>query len=117
MSPHWSSASGGQRPPKPELQQLGKSSVAQLFRIFEKKRGERRTGSKIVGRIWEAAFFGVLFLVGAAALTHLILGEVMGPPDGLSLGFWLLVLVLSSFVLIGGSGVLWAVFQSGTSAE
>jgi hypothetical protein len=91
--------------------------VAQLFRVFEKKRGERRTGSKIVGRIWEAAFFGVLFLLGAAALTQLVMAEVLSSPPGLSLGFWLLVLVLSSFVLIGGSGVLWAVLHSGTSVE
>lgn len=91
--------------------------MAQLFRIFEKKRGERRTGSKFVGRIWEAAFFGVLFLLGAAALTHLISGEMMSPADGLGIGFWLLVLVLASFVMIGGSGVLWTVYHSGTSVE
>jgi hypothetical protein len=91
--------------------------VAQLFRVFEKKRGERRTGSKIVGRIWETAFFGVLFLLGAAALTHVVTGEVLSSAAELSLGFWLLVLVLASFVLIGGSGVLWTVFHTGTSAE
>jgi hypothetical protein len=91
--------------------------VAQLFRVFEKKRGERRTGSKIVGRIWEAVFFGVLFLLGAAALTQVVTSEVRSSSAGLSLGFWLLVLVLASFVLIGGSGVLWTVFHTGTSAE
>jgi hypothetical protein len=91
--------------------------VARLFRIFEKKRGQRQTGSKIVGRIWEAAFFAGLFLLGAVALAQLIVTEVVGPPDGLGLGFWLLVLAFSSFVLIGGGGVLWAVLHSGTSAE
>lgn len=91
--------------------------MAQLFRVFEKKRGERRTGSKIVGRIWEAAFFGLLFLLGAAALTQVVTAEVLNSAPGLSLGFWLLVLVLASFVLIGGSGVLWTVFHTGTSAE
>jgi len=91
--------------------------VARLFRIFEKKRGGRQTGSKIIGRIWETAFFGGLFLLGAAALAQVILAEVMGPADGLSLGFWLLLLAFASFMLIGGGGVLWAVLHSGTSAE
>lgn len=91
--------------------------MARLFRIFEKKRGERQTGSRSIGRIWEAVFFGGIFLLGAAALTQVILGEVRSDAIGLSLGFWLLVLVTGSFVLLGGGGVLWAVFHSGTSAE
>jgi hypothetical protein len=88
-----------------------------LFRVFEKKRGERRTGSTLAGRIWEAGFFSVLFLLGAASLTNLVLAELREPSEGLRLGFWLLILVLSSFVLIGGGGVLWAVFHTRTSAE
>lgn len=91
--------------------------MARLFRIFEKKRGERRTGSTMVGRIGEAAFFGVLFLLGAAALSNVILGEVRHPSESFGLGFWLLNLVLASFVLIGGGGVLWTVFHTRTSRE
>jgi len=102
---------------KPAPRVGGNDQVARWFRIFEKKRGQRRTGSTLIGRIGEAAFFGAFFLLGAATLTHVVLGEVMHPSATFGLGFWLLILVLASFVLIGGGGVLWAVFHSGTSAE
>lgn len=91
--------------------------MARLFRFYEKKRGERRTGSTLAGRIWEAVFFGVLFLLGAAALTHVIVSHLRHPEEVMGLGFWLMILVLASFVLIGGGGVIWAVFHSRTSAE
>ncbi|HPZ83149.1 MAG TPA: DUF3592 domain-containing protein, partial [Thermogutta sp.] len=38
--------------------------MARWFRLFEKKRGNRRTGSEQIAGIWEGAFFGVLFLLG-----------------------------------------------------
>ena len=85
--------------------------MARLFRIFEKKRGQRRTGSTLMGRIWEAAFFGVLFLLGLASLANIFVGEVLHPSASLGLGYWLLVLVMASFVLIGGAGVIWAVIH------
>ncbi len=94
--------------------------VARWIRLFEKKRGERRTGSSFLGRIGETAFFGALFLLGAVVLSNVVFQEVMHPsaaPRTIGLGFWLMILVLSSFVLIGGGGVLWAVFHSRTSVE
>ena len=42
------------------------------FRLFEKKRGSRRTGSKLAGSVGEALFFGMLFLAGLTALTALL---------------------------------------------
>jgi hypothetical protein len=91
--------------------------VARLFRFLEKKRGERRTGSTFAGRIWEAVFFGVLFLLGSAALTHMVVDQIRHPSEANGLGFWLMNLVLASFVMMGGGGVLWAVFHSRTSVE
>jgi hypothetical protein len=73
-----------------------------------------------MGRMGEAAFFGILFLTGAIFLSNLLLQEFVNPtgaPQTIGLGFWLTVLVLGSFVLIGGGGVLWAVFHSRTSVE
>ncbi len=46
--------------------------MARLFRLYEKKRGDRRTGSKQFGRLGEAAFFGLFLLVGCAALVALL---------------------------------------------
>jgi hypothetical protein len=99
------------------LRQEAIDLVARLFRFYEKKRGQRRTGSTSAGRLWEAIFWGVLFLLGSAALTHVVVGELRHPSEARGLGFWLMIAVLGSFVIMGGGGVLWAVIHSRTSAE
>jgi hypothetical protein len=93
--------------------------VARLFRVWEKKRGNRRTGSKLVGSLGEALFSGVLFLLGIVSLTALIASQTFSatPLYAPGFGFWLMVLVLSSFILLGGGGVILTVFQVGASAE
>jgi hypothetical protein len=94
--------------------------MALRFRLLGKKRGERRTGSRLVGNVGEAIFFGLLFLLGAVALTTLVSTHVINPaalvyPPGL--GFWLAVTVLASSVFIGGAGVILTVLRVGVSAE
>ncbi len=94
--------------------------MARIFRLWEKKRGDRRTGSKFVGGLGEALFFGVLFLLGALSLAYLVVSRVFVDTPQLyqpGFGFWLMVLVMVSFTLIGGSGVVYTVLQVGTSAE
>jgi hypothetical protein len=94
--------------------------VLSRFRLLGKKRGERRTGSPLAGSVGEAAFFGVLFLLGTIALTALVTSQILNPTPELyqfGFGFWLVVLVLTSFVLIGGIGVLLTVAEAGASAE
>jgi hypothetical protein len=94
--------------------------VARTFRLWEKKRGDRRTGSPLVGGLGEALFFGVLFLLGSVSSAYLIAAHGLGAAPPLrqpGFGFWLMVLVVVSFMLIGGSGVVYTVLQVGTSAE
>ena len=94
--------------------------VARNFRLWLKKRGGRRTGSRLAGRVGEAVFFGILFLLGAASLTVVITSQVMNPTPEvyrLGFGFWLMVIVMASFALIGGIGTVWTAFVAGTSAE
>ncbi|MDP7305378.1 MAG: hypothetical protein QGG09_19865, partial [Pirellulaceae bacterium] len=94
--------------------------MAPRFRFLGKKRGKRRTGSRLVGSVGEAIFFGLLFLLGAVALTSLVTTQVINPTAAIyrpGLGFWLAVTVLSSFVFIGGAGVILTVLQVGVSAE
>ncbi len=94
--------------------------MARSFRLWHKKRGDRTTGSELVGGLGEALFFGVLFLLGAVSLTYIIMTNVMNPdPEMYTLGwgFWLRAMVVASFVLIGGGGVIYTVLQVGTSAE
>jgi hypothetical protein len=52
------------------------SGVSRFFRLYEKKRGERRTGSKAVGNLGEALFFGIFFAVGCAAFAYMLVALV-----------------------------------------
>ena len=95
-------------------------SLPRLIRLFEKKRGDRRTGSNLVGSVGEAMFFGALFLLGTAALAALITAHVVRPSTAwyaVGLGFWCMVLVLGSFAVMGGVGVLRTALRIGFSAE
>lgn len=90
------------------------------FKLFGKKRGDRRTGSQTAGSLGEAIFFGSLFLLGTISLTALITSQVVRPTPEIyrpGFGFWLVVLVLSSLLIIGGLGVLYTVIHAGASAE
>lgn len=51
---------------------LGEVRLARNFRIFEKKRGNRRTGSRKLGAAGEALFFAVFLLLGGVGLAVLI---------------------------------------------
>ncbi len=87
--------------------------MARLLRVWEKKRGQRRTGSKLVGTVGEILFFAALFAAGAVALTALLTSELFKP----GFGFWVMVLVVSSFMLLGSGGVLLTLFHAGASPE
>jgi len=45
--------------------------LARNFRVYEKKRGHRRTGSRKLGSAGEALFFAVFFLLGCGGLVAL----------------------------------------------
>ena len=46
--------------------------MARLFRLYEKKRGDRRTGSKKLGSLGEALFFVAFLCVGCGALATML---------------------------------------------
>ena len=52
--------------------------MARSFRICDKKRGDRRTGSRTLGRIGEIVFFSSLFLAGCIGLV-VICGALVVP--------------------------------------
>jgi len=94
--------------------------VARRFRPWQKKRGDRRTGSHLLGSVGEAFFFAALFVTGAVSLAQVILARVLqsqtGPvPSGWAL--WLVLLVLVSLIVIGAGGVIYAALHVGASAE
>lgn len=92
------------------------------FKWLEKKRGARRTGSRIAGGVGEALFFGSLFVLGALALTGLVLTRVLstlpsGVPKLEGPGFWIALLVVVAFIVVGGGRFGYAVLWVGTSRE
>ncbi|HZL89129.1 MAG TPA: hypothetical protein VFB96_12190 [Pirellulaceae bacterium] len=94
--------------------------MPRLIRWLQKKRGDRRTGSNLVGNVGEAVFYGALFLLGVTALAALLTAHVVQPAAAwyaVGFGFWCVVLVLTSFVILGGAGVLRTAFRIGFSAE
>lgn len=94
--------------------------MARFFRFVEKKRGQRRTGSNLVGSLGEAIFCGSLFLIGTLLLSVLV-GAYLARPNpeqfAIGVGGWLLILITSSSVVLGGGGLIWTVLRVGTSAE
>ncbi|MCA9154565.1 MAG: hypothetical protein KDA62_04585 [Planctomycetales bacterium] len=94
--------------------------MARVFRLWTKKRGDRLSANPLVGNLGEALFFGLLFLMGLVSLVALIANYALDPrPEvtALGFGFWLLLMVLASFVLIGGGGLIYTVLNVRTSAE
>jgi hypothetical protein len=50
--------------------------LSRFFRLYEKKRGNRRTGSPAVGNAGEAAFFGIFFVVGCVGMAYMLVALV-----------------------------------------
>lgn len=46
--------------------------MSRTFRIYEKKRGDRRTGSGAIAGLGEAVFFGLFFLIGCVGLVAIL---------------------------------------------
>ena len=94
--------------------------MPKFIRLFEKKRGQRRTGSPWLGRLTEAFFFALLVLlaiIGLSAITFNHFTGIQRIEQTIGFGFWLTVIVLSSFVVIGTGGFLWTIVQLGVSRE
>jgi hypothetical protein len=90
------------------------------IRIWEKKRGDRSTGSPILGRVGETLFYAILFLLGSVSLAALLTSQAIKPDPRLftfNYGFYLMVIVLTSFMLIGGAGLVYALLEAGVSVE
>lgn len=73
----------------------------------------------MLGTLGEVLFSSVMFVLGILSLTALILSQNLSvsPPFPPGFGFWVMVLVLSSFVLLGGGGVIWTVLHASATRE
>lgn len=93
--------------------------MAKWVRLWGKKRGTRMSGWWVVGSVSEAAFFGVLFLLGIVSLTIVVSWQVFWPTPILPVGFgfWLMVIASLSFIVIGLTAFLLQVSQTLASPE
>lgn len=94
--------------------------MLRYIRIWEKKRGDRSTSSPTVGRVGETLFYAVLFLLGSVTLAALLTSQALDPDPRFytfGYGFYLMVIVLASFVLIGGINLVYGVLEVGASVE
>ena len=93
--------------------------IARRFRIWEKKRGNRETGSQIIGSAGEAVFFAALAIFGAITWIAIAQSNYLQlDADGFSkISSWLVVLVLASLIVLGCAGLIYTIIQAGTSAE
>lgn len=97
-----------------------KRSPRRRFRLWEKKRGPRQTGSSWWGSAGEAAFYAALFLIGVFALTEITTLWWVAPDESFLSSNWALgigvavcgTLILSSAVFAVSTTILTA-----TSAE
>lgn len=104
-----------------------------LPRPWTKKRGSRLLGGAFSGAIGEAMFLAGLFLLGVFALALALFqryGRARfavpgGLPEGLLviemstslLGFWIIVVIATALILIGGVGLAYRLLRIGTSDE
>ncbi len=94
--------------------------MAWLTGFFQKKRGDRRTGSKLLGSVSEAVLLAILFLAGSVLLVTLISVKWLIPgAEGYVAGWpvWLTVLTLTTFIVLGGGGLVRTLFMAGASTE
>ena len=68
--------------------------MSRWFRVWQKKRGRRRTGSRLAGSVGEASFFGLLLLLGGVVQVYVFIrytqspsAVLLEPPVGFQ--FWL----------------------------
>ena len=90
------------------------------FRLWEKKRGHRTTGSAIWGRVGETMFFAAIFLAGAVGTTIFVATGLVFDEGNAPQWDWsrtIALLVLISLIVSGALGVLFSVSHVGTSAE
>lgn len=91
------------------------------FNLFEKKRGERRTGSQIVYTFGEALLLIGVFLFGFIGLAALIAAQtLLSTPEEWFLDSWkmgLLILVFGSMVSFGGWLLARTVWRSSGTQE
>ncbi len=96
------------------------AKLARIFRLWGKKRGQRMTGWWFVGSLGEAAFFGILALLGLLTFATIVAWQLFSPETNVfpvGFGFWVAVIASASIMVIGGVGFVLRVLRVATSDE
>ncbi len=94
--------------------------MAKSFRLWGKKRGSRMSGWWLMGLVSEAAFFGVLLILGIVSLTTVATWQMFWPESNflrVGFGFWLMIIASSSLIIIGLTGFILKVSRTLASPE
>jgi hypothetical protein len=94
--------------------------MPRTVRLWGKKRGERRTGSRGVASAGEGLFYGSLFVLGSLLLSVQLTTLFINPsavPYQPGFGFWLALLVGLSSLVIGASGLVYTTLFISASVE
>lgn len=93
--------------------------MARRFRLWGKKRGDRRTGSKLGGTAGEGIIFAALFLFGSICLAALVATEYLQTEKGThaNVWFWVVGAALAALILVGGAGLIYTILLIRTTAE
>jgi hypothetical protein len=94
--------------------------MRRLFRLYGKKRGQRLSGWWLAGRVGEAFWFAAVGALGVLSLGFVLAMQLFSPETNafkVGYGFWLLVLISSSFIGIGAVGFIYRVLSVVYSAE
>jgi len=93
--------------------------MSRKFRIWQKKRGRRRTGSPTAATFGEAAIYAGMLMAAVAALGAVIADRVLAPADARLplMGFWVATVVIGLLAGIGATGLISRLWLMRTSAE
>jgi len=97
-----------------------KRAPRRRFRLWEKKRGDRQTGSLWWGSAGEVIFFVLLFLLGVFVLTELIALRMVSTKDTFLTSNWFISLcglILFALIVTGAVGAIYSALLTSTSAE
>lgn len=98
-----------------------RAGLTRRFKIWQKKRGDRRTGSTAAARVGEAILFATILLFGFFMLSALIASRAVDIPGlgHLASGprFWINLLVLASLSIAGALGLARTLISGTTSEE
>ena len=91
--------------------------MAQRLRLFVKKRGTRRTGTRWLGTLGETVLDTALLAIGATSLYWLVAGVLLDDKRPHGWWPWLVMIIPVALVVYGAAGLITLVWRNAASTE